>query len=125
MYQKPLFLADLIPAVPSPRDRGYRPRQPLIIRNKKNSPSRYCSAWIEKVRNMNDDRPLHGSLLVELYLRLRDEVDGGEMNLDPNHNKRAKIVMAIFAASEAISDIVAPEAHVRAMLAEPPRPLAA
>lgn len=76
---------------------------------------------------MNDDRHLPGSLLVELYLRLRDEVDGGEMNLDPNHKKRAKIVMAIFAASEAISDIAALEAHVRQVLAEPlqPRPLAA
>ncbi|HML30078.1 MAG TPA: hypothetical protein PKE16_14850 [Hyphomicrobium sp.] len=76
---------------------------------------------------MDDGRPLPGSVLVDLYLRLRDEVDGGEMNLDPNHKKRAKIVMAIFAASEGVFDIAALEVHVRAILAETlqPRPLAA
>jgi len=43
---------------------------------------------------------LPGSVLADLYIRLRDEIDGGERNLDPNHKLRAPIAMAILAAAE-------------------------
>lgn len=52
--------------------------------------------------------------LVDLYLRLRDEFDGGERNLDPNQKIRASIVMAVSSAAEASgSDLKAIERKVR------------
>ncbi len=55
--------------------------------------------------------------LVDLYVRLRDEVDGGECSLDPNHKIRASIVMAIFGAVGAAGvDLTALESSVRAKL---------
>jgi hypothetical protein len=55
--------------------------------------------------------------LVDLYVRLRDEMDGGESSLDPNHKIRASIVMAIFGAVDAVgSDLAALEARARAKL---------
>ncbi|CCB64921.1 hypothetical protein RLW55_17025 [Hyphomicrobium sp. B1] len=76
---------------------------------------------------MDSGTPLPGSVLVDLYIRLRDEIDGGERNLDPNHKQRARIVMTILAASESVFDMVALEERVRASLADTlkPRPLAA
>lgn len=76
---------------------------------------------------MDSASPLPGSVLVELYIRLRDEIDGNELNLDPNHKERARIVMAILAAAESVVDIAALEARVRAALedTQKPRPLAA
>ena len=79
---------------------------------------------------METDPRLPGSVLVDLYLRLRDEVDGGELCLDPNHKLRAGIVMAILSAAETIADVNTLEAQVRAMLgrapiAPAPEPLAA
>ena len=61
-----------------------------------------------------EDTSRPASLLVDLYLRLRSELDGGEYSLDPNHRIRAAIAVAIFNAAESIgSDIVAIEARVR------------
>jgi hypothetical protein len=55
--------------------------------------------------------------LVKLYVRLRDELDSGEFSLDPNHKVRAAIVMAIFAAAEALgADYHAIEVRVRQTL---------
>ena len=71
---------------------------------------------------MDNDRSLCGSVLVDLYLRLRDEVDGGEVNLDPNHKLRSRIVMAIYGAAETITDINILEVRVREMLGQIPRP---
>ena len=64
-----------------------------------------------------DDPLLPSSVLVDLYIRLRNELDGGEYCLDPDHKIRAAIVMPIFSAAEAIGpDIVAVEARVRSEL---------
>jgi hypothetical protein len=60
---------------------------------------------------------LPGSVLADLYIRLRDEVDGSERNLDPNHQLRASIAMAILSVEEAFgSDIAGIEARAREML---------
>jgi hypothetical protein len=56
--------------------------------------------------------------LVDLYVRLRNEVDKGDLCLDPNHKIRSAIVMAIFGASETIPDVTALESHVRMMLGQ-------
>lgn len=76
---------------------------------------------------MDCGTPLPGSVLVELYLKLRDEIGSGELDLDPNHKQRARIVMAILAASESVSDFATLEVRVRASLEDAlkPRPLAA
>jgi hypothetical protein len=71
---------------------------------------------------------LPGSVLVDLYIRLRDEIDGGDVNLDPNHRIRAPIAMAILATAETLgTDIDKIEAHVRDVLGLTPRsaPIAA
>jgi hypothetical protein len=71
---------------------------------------------------------LPGSVLVDLYIRLRDEIDSGETNLDPNHTIRAPIAMAILATAETLgADIDKIEAHVREVLGLTPRlpPIAA
>jgi hypothetical protein len=70
-----------------------------------------------------DDYPrLPGNILVDLYVRLRDEVDKGDLSLDPNHKVRSAIVMAILGASETIADIATLEAHVRTALGQTPQP---
>jgi hypothetical protein len=76
---------------------------------------------------MDDTLRLPGSVLVDLYVRLRDEVDKGDLCLDPNHKVRSAIVMAIFAAAETIADVATLEAHVRSALGQMlhPQPLAA
>jgi hypothetical protein len=66
-----------------------------------------------------DDHPhLSGSVLVDLYVRLRDEVDNGDLSLDPNHKVRSSIVMAILGAAETITDVSVLEAHVRKVLGQ-------
>lgn len=64
------------------------------------------------------DHPhLRGSALADLYIRLRNEIDCGERNLDPNHKLRAPIAMAILSVEGVFgSDIVGIEARVREML---------
>jgi hypothetical protein len=76
---------------------------------------------------MDTDPVLPGNVLVDLYIRLRDECDNGELSLDPNHKVRSAIVMAILGAAETISDLSALEASVRLKLGQPaqPQPLAA
>lgn len=60
---------------------------------------------------------LPGSVLADLYIRLRDEIGCGERNLDPNHKLRARIAMAIFSTEEALgADVVRIETRVREML---------
>lgn len=60
---------------------------------------------------------LPGSALADLYIRLRDEIDAGERNLDPNHKLRAPIAMAILSVEGVFgSDIAGIEARVREML---------
>ena len=71
---------------------------------------------------MDNDRSLPGSVLIDLYVRLRDEVDGGEVNLDPNHKLRSRIVMAIYGAAETTADINILEVRVREMLGQFPQP---
>jgi hypothetical protein len=71
---------------------------------------------------MDTDIRFPGSLLVDLYLRLRDEVDDGRLSLDPNHKIRSSIVMAIFSAAETSTDVISLEAHVRSLLGQPSRP---
>jgi len=57
---------------------------------------------------------LPGSVLADLYIRLRDEIDSSERDLDPNHKLRAPIAMAILAAAETFgTDVLGIEAHVR------------
>ncbi len=70
---------------------------------------------------------LPATVLVDLYIRLRDEVDNGVLSLDPNHKVRAPIVMAILDAAERFSELPALEAHVRTLLcpADQAEPLAA
>jgi hypothetical protein len=65
------------------------------------------------------DRPyLPASVLVELYIRLRNEVGSEGRDLDPNHKLRAAIALAIFQAEEKVgADIVRIETRVREMLA--------
>jgi hypothetical protein len=62
-----------------------------------------------------EDARVPARVLVDLYIRLRDELDGGgDYSLDPNHKVRASLVMAIFSAAEAIgSDMVAIETRAR------------
>ena len=68
-----------------------------------------------------DHSNVPGSLLANLYIRLRDEVDRGDLNLDPNHKLRAPIAMAILCASETFgSDIVRIEAQVRETIGQAP-----
>lgn len=60
---------------------------------------------------------LPGSVLVELYIRLRDEMERIECNLDPKHEKRAAIAIAIFMAEDKLgANITEIEAHVRGLL---------
>ncbi|SFV37098.1 hypothetical protein SAMN04488557_2991 [Hyphomicrobium facile] len=60
---------------------------------------------------------LPGSVLVELYIRLRDQMESGESNLDANHKDRVCIAMAIFAAEDRLgANITEVEAHVREVL---------
>jgi len=60
---------------------------------------------------------LPGSVLVDLYLRLRDEVDRKRQTLDPNDRLRAAIAMAVLelsqGASGSLNDI---ETRVRRLL---------
>jgi len=75
-----------------------------------------------------DTTGLPGSVLADLYIRLRDEIDGGERNLDPNHKLRAPIAMAILAAAENFgTDTLGIETQVRQSLGltVPPEPAAA
>jgi hypothetical protein len=75
---------------------------------------------------MDENSRLPGSVLVDLYVRLRNEVDRGDLCLDPNHKIRSAIVMAIFSAAETIADVTALENHVRMMLGQTTQqPLAA
>jgi len=80
---------------------------------------------LAKGLRMDDDHRLPGTVLVDLYVRLRDEVDKGDLDLDPNHKIRSAIVMAILSAAETVADIAAVEAHVRRTLGLHPQPLAA
>lgn len=58
---------------------------------------------------------LPGSMLADLYVRLRDEFDYGDGNLDPNDKRRAAI--AVLAAVDTLdADIVAREVRVRQVL---------
>lgn len=71
---------------------------------------------------------LPGSVLADLYVRIRNEIVGDERNLDPNDKLRAPIAMAILSAVEIVgADIVAIEAHARLLLGQMPRrkPIAA
>lgn len=60
---------------------------------------------------------LPGSVLVELYIRLRDQMESGESTLDANHKVRASIAMAILVAEDNLgANITAIEAQVREAL---------
>lgn len=60
---------------------------------------------------------LSGNALADLYIRLRNEIDCGERNLDPNNKLRASIAMAILSVEGASdSNIAGIEARVRHML---------
>ena len=69
---------------------------------------------------------LPGSVLVELYVRLRDQMESGECDLDPNHKSRASIAMAILVAEEKLgANITEIEAQVRESLGLAPARAAA
>jgi hypothetical protein len=69
---------------------------------------------------------LPANVLVDLYVRLRDEIGSVELSLDPNHKLRAPIGMAILAAAELVgSDIAAIEMRVREKLRVTSEPVAA
>jgi hypothetical protein len=60
---------------------------------------------------------LPGSGLVELYIRLRNQMESGERDLDPNRKSRASIAMAILVAEEKLgANIAEIEAQVRESL---------
>jgi hypothetical protein len=60
-----------------------------------------------------------GSVLVDLYIRLRDELDAERATSDPNDVLRASIAMTVLAMSEAqIGDFAEIEDQVRRLLSE-------
>ena len=60
---------------------------------------------------------LPGSVLVDLYLRLRDEVDRKRQTLDPNDRVRAAIAMAVLELSQGeTSSLHEIEARIRRLL---------
>jgi hypothetical protein len=69
----------------------------------------------------NDDwSGIPGSVLVDLYIQLRDEADAERYTADPNDGHRASIAMAIFEASQPRArDLAAVEARVRRKIALP------
>jgi hypothetical protein len=61
---------------------------------------------------------LPGSVLVDLYLRLRDEVDDNRQTLDPNDKVRAPIAMALLALSQVqTANLAEIECRVRRLIA--------
>jgi hypothetical protein len=75
-----------------------------------------------------DDSGLQKDGLVDLYIRLRDEVDSGERSLDPNHRTRAPIAVAVLEAAESVgADLYKTEHRARDMLGQivPPATVAA
>jgi hypothetical protein len=65
---------------------------------------------------------LPGSVLANLYIRIRDEIDSDDRSLDPNHVLRAPIAMAILTAAKVVGpNIVGIEVFARKMLTQTAR----
>jgi hypothetical protein len=67
---------------------------------------------------------ISGNVLVDLYIRLRDEADADRYTADPNDGRRASIAMAIFEASQSRArDLAAVETRVRRKITLPSQPI--
>lgn len=72
--------------------------------------------------SLMDNLNLPAGILVEMYVRIQDEVAGDERNLDPNHKLRTPIAVAILAAAKiAGPDIIGIEALVRQTISHAPQ----